>query len=277
VRHALYLAPFGDLADPNVVVEVAVAAERAGWDGLFLWDHMYRSSEKSEPPAVADAWIVLTAVAAATSHLRFGPMITPLTRRRPQKVARETVTLDRLSSGRLTLGVGLGVDSGGELSRFGESADERERAERLDEALELLLALWSGELVEHDGPHFQAAGVRFLPRPTQQPRIPIWGAAVGERPRVGPLQRAARLDGLFPVGATVDQVAWMLSIVSEHRGGLEGFDLAMPIAPDAGSSELEALRELGATWTMLSFPEATPAGDVLEVARRPPASLYGFA
>lgn len=277
VRYGMYVAPFGDLADPDAVVEVARAAERAGWDGLFMWDHMVRPPDRSgSSVAIADVWIVMTAVAAATSRLRFGPMITPLARRRPQRVARETVTLDRFSNGRLTLGVGLGVDSGGELARFGECTDERRRAERLDEALELIFALWSGEMVEHRGAHFQAESVRFLPKPLQQPRIPVWGAAVGSRPRVGPLRRAARLDGLFPVGATADQVAWMLSVVSEHRGTLDGFDVVMQIGPDARPAELEVLRRVGATWAMVSFPEAAPVGEIMELARRSPAKLFSF-
>jgi alkanesulfonate monooxygenase SsuD/methylene tetrahydromethanopterin reductase-like flavin-dependent oxidoreductase (luciferase family) len=275
VRYGLYAAPFGDFAEPDAVVEVATAAERAGWDGFFMWDHVVRPPDRSASSvAIADVWIVMTAVAAATSRLRFGPMITPLARRRPQRVARETVTLDRFSGGRLTLGVGLGVDSGGELSRFGECTDARLRAERLDEALELIFALWSGEMVEHRGAHFRAESVRFLPKPLQQPRIPVWGAAVGTRPRVGPLRRAARLDGLFPVGATADQVAWMLSVVTEHRGSLDGFELAMPVGPDARSAELEALRRVGATWTMVSLPEATPVGEIMELARHSPAKLF---
>jgi alkanesulfonate monooxygenase SsuD/methylene tetrahydromethanopterin reductase-like flavin-dependent oxidoreductase (luciferase family) len=97
MRHALYLAPFGDFAEPATMVELAVAAERAGWDGIFLWDHMWRPPERATH--VGDVWIILTAIAAATAKIRLGPAVVPLARRRPQKVARETVSLDRLSLG----------------------------------------------------------------------------------------------------------------------------------------------------------------------------------
>lgn len=273
MRSALFFGPFDDLADPREVVRVAAIAEEEGWDGLFLWDHMFRApGENGRWPAVADVWVTLAAVAATTSRLVIGPMITPLSRRRPQKVARETVTLDRLAQGRTVLGVGLGVDRGGELGRFGELTDERARAAVLDEAIALVGELWSGEMVEHHGPHFRADGVRFLPTPVQRPRIPIWGAAVGSRPRQAPLRRAAALDGLFPVGATVDQVHWMLEVVRGLRGSLEGFDVAFEVDPDRPPS-LEALAGMGVTWAMASFPESVPIERVVDVARRGPAAL----
>ena len=269
--HALYLPPFGEFADPHVMADLAVAADEAGWDGIFLWDHMIRP--EGDPQQIADTWIVLAAIAASTTRILIGPMITPLARRRPQKVARETVTLDHLSSGRLVLGVGLGVNSGGELERFGETVDEKERADRLDEALELLLELWSGGPVQHDGRYFKASGVRFLPKPVQEPWIPIWGAASGRSQRVAPLQRAARLDGLFPVHAGLDRIEWMLSVVKASRGSLDGFDVAVEVAPDAARTELDALEALGATWTMRSFGVHTPVEDVRALAGQSPSHL----
>ena len=184
MRHALYLPPFGELADPRVVVDLAVAAEEAGWDGIFLWDHMWRPAHDGID--IADTWVTLSAIATATQRLRLGPTVTPLSRRRPQKVAREAVTLDRLSDGRLTLGVGLGVDTGGELERFGECAVEAVQAERLDEALELLVALWSGAEVNHRGRHFTADGVRFLPGPSNDPAY-----RSGGRPGSGQFEAAS--------------------------------------------------------------------------------------
>lgn len=251
------------------MVEIAVSAESHGWDGIFLWDHMIRPP--GDPPEIADPWIVLAAVAAATSRVRLGPMITPLARRRPQKVARETVTLDHLSVGRLTFGVGLGVDAGGELGRFGEIVDERERAGRLDEALELLLQLWSGDEVDHRGPHLSASGVRFLPRPLQRPRIPVWGAAVGATRRRAPLLRAARLDGLFPVFATPEQIEWMVDVVSQERGTLEGYDVAAQVQPEATSVELGTLERAGVTWAMWGWGARVAAADARSLAGRGPA------
>jgi alkanesulfonate monooxygenase SsuD/methylene tetrahydromethanopterin reductase-like flavin-dependent oxidoreductase (luciferase family) len=139
VRHALYLPPFGPLADAGALAELAQAAEEGGWDGMFLWDHVLRPA--TDPPELADTTVCLAAMAVATERLRLGPMVTPLVRRRPQKVAREIATLDRLSGGRVTLGLGLGVDSGGELSRFGELTDRRVRGDLIDEGADLVAAL----------------------------------------------------------------------------------------------------------------------------------------
>ncbi|MEV0770255.1 LLM class flavin-dependent oxidoreductase [Nocardia salmonicida] len=145
LRHGVYLPPFGDLADPRVMAEVAVEAETAGFDGVFVWDHVARPHDRGL--AVGDAWIGSAAIAAATTTVVFGPRVTPLSRRRPQDVARETVALDLLSNGRLALGVGLGSEATGEFSRLGEVSAPRERAKRLDEALTVITELWSGEAV----------------------------------------------------------------------------------------------------------------------------------
>jgi alkanesulfonate monooxygenase SsuD/methylene tetrahydromethanopterin reductase-like flavin-dependent oxidoreductase (luciferase family) len=251
VRHALFLPPFGELAEPNAVVDLAVAAEAHGWDGLFLWDHVLRPP--SEPPEIADVWVTLAAVASATHTIRIGPMVTPVVRRRPQKLAREAVSVDRLSGGRLTLGLGLGVDTGGELSKFGEVVDARERGDILDEGAALLVELWSGEEVHHRGPHFVADGVRFLPRPVQQPRIPMWFAARGDARK--PVRRAARYDGLFPIEMDADGVARAAELVAAERGGLDGFDIA--VRAD-GDTALDAFARAGATWAMWDFEPGDP-------------------
>ena len=264
MRHGLYVAPFDELSDPLVAVEVAVAAEETGWDGIFLWDHIWRPSDRSF--AVGDAWITLAAMAARTSSIRLGPMVVPLARRRPQKVAREAVALDRLSDGRLTLGVGLGVDTDGELRRFGEVVDEHERGNVLDEALALLLDLWSGNEVHHHGETFTADGVRFLPRAIQTPRIPIWGAARGGS-GTRPIRRASRLDGVFPVGASGDQLERMLECIHIARGSLEGFDVAV-VEPKDETDDLP-LRD-GVTWLLRPIDTNVTAARALEVASRAP-------
>jgi alkanesulfonate monooxygenase SsuD/methylene tetrahydromethanopterin reductase-like flavin-dependent oxidoreductase (luciferase family) len=183
VRSGLWLPLFDDLADPVVVAGLAAEAEEAGWHGVFVWDHLrWRAPVRH----VADPWITLAAIAAATDRVRLGPMVTPLARRRPAKVARETATLDRLSGGRLVLGVGLGNDqSGRELSKTGEQLDDRTRAAMLDESLDILTAAWSGETVHHhglEGPRPQRVGHR-------DPRGPHRGRR-GTRPdrqRPGPV------------------------------------------------------------------------------------------
>ena len=193
-------------------------------------------------------------------------MVVPLARRRPQKVARESVALDRLSGGRLTLGVGLGVDTDGELRRFGEVVDEHERGGILDEALELLLMLWSGDEVHHHGDNFTADGVCFCPRATQEPRIPIWGAARGNA-GARPVRRAARLDGIFPVGVTGDQLARILETIHDLRGSLDGFDVAVIASDDEGTGDAE---HDGVTWLLRSIDPKVSAAQAVEIASRAP-------
>ena len=244
MQHALTLPPFGELADPARLVEVALAAEAAGWDAVFLWDHVLRRPD--EPQEIADPWVALAAVAAATTRIRLGPMVTPITRRRPIKLAREATTLDHLSGGRLTLGLGLGVDTSRELSAFGEITDPRQRGERLDEGIELLCQLWSGEPVDFHGVHFVADGVVARPRPVQQPRIPLWLAARGGARK--PVRRAARYDGLYPIDVDRSQLDAMLDVVRSERGSLDGFDVMVRPHPDLAYAALEGL---GVTWAVI--------------------------
>jgi Luciferase-like monooxygenase len=196
MRSGLFLPLFDELADPATVARLSVEAEDAGWHGVFVWDQV----RWGEPVAgVADPWVTLAAIATATERIRLGPMVTPLARRRPVKVARETATLDRLSGGRLTLGVGLGSDRfAREFSITGEELDDRRRARMLDESLEILSAAWSGAPVDHRGEHYTVAGMRFLPRPVQRPGVPVWVA--GYDGNAKPLRRAARHRGFVPVG-----------------------------------------------------------------------------
>ena len=132
MRFAINLPNFGAYADPRLLAELAHEAEESGWDGLFLWDHVQYFVPAQRVP-LADPWIALAAVALATRRIRLGPMVTPLPRRRPWQVARQCVTLDHLSGGRLILGVGLGDPAPTEFAAFGEDTDPRRRAERLDE------------------------------------------------------------------------------------------------------------------------------------------------
>ncbi|GAA0932143.1 hypothetical protein GCM10009557_94760 [Virgisporangium ochraceum] len=254
---ALWIPAFDELSDPAVVVRLAVEAEEAGWHGFFLWDRLGRPATVRR---AADPWVTLTAVAAATERLRLGPMVTPLARRRPAKVARETVTLDHLSGGRLTLGVGLGSDTyGRELARTGEQTDARVRAAMLDEALDVLATAWSGEPVHHAGTHYTVDGLRFLPTPVQ-PRIPVWGA--GYPGSTGPLRRASRLDGYFPIDLDhPDQLAELVATLSDLRGTATGpYDVAVALPPGTDPSGYLAA---GATWWMPDLDPGTLSVDLV--------------
>ncbi len=203
MRHGIYLPNQGAFADVAVLVELARAAEAAGWDGFFMWDellplHAHNDAVRAtlgDSDDVADAMVALTAVAVATERIRFGTLVTAVARLRPEAFARQAVTLDRLSGGRLVLGVGLGHPDD-QFTAFGIDADLRTRAAMVDEFLELVNRLWTGERVAFEGNYYNCLGVAFRPTPLQCPRIPIWIGAGGSY-RV-PRRRAARWDGFAP-------------------------------------------------------------------------------
>src|SRR5450755_1572954 len=161
--------------DAQTLARLAGEAEAAGWDGVFVWDGLSGNPENEpEKQAIYDPWIALAAIAMSTRRVRLGTMVTPLARRRPWKVARETVTLDHLCQGRLILPVGLGETSDGGFSNVGEELDRKKRAQLLDESLDILDGLWSGEPFSYNGEHYHIKEMTFLPGPVQSPRIPIW-------------------------------------------------------------------------------------------------------
>jgi probable F420-dependent oxidoreductase len=243
----------GIFGDPHVLIDLAVRAEHGGWDAVFLWDHLlYRDA--SWP--VADPLVALAAMASHTSTVRLGVMVFALPRRRPWLVAKQLATLDWLSEGRLTVGVGLG-SLPGEYEGFGESADAAARGRRLDESLDIVTDLWSGRPVEYAGEHYTINGVRLLPTPVQQPRPPIWCA--GRWPNQAPFRRAARYDGVIPthrdygLGLTMppEELANAVAFVAAARTDAQvPFDVAIEgRTKDSGSSvDLRAYAEAGATW-----------------------------
>ena len=268
MRRALYVPPFGTFGDIALLVELARAAEDAGWDGFFLWDHIHYAADV---PFV-DAWIALTAMAAATERLRLGPLITPLPRRRPWKVARESVTLDHLTGGRLILGVGLGIDFWDEFRAFAEPAtDDRVRAELLDDGIEIITRLWSGEPVSYTGARLRVEGVRFLPVPVQQPRIPIWSAALWP-PRANPIRRAARCDGVVPFnpnGMTPEHVVELRARIDKLRGDASPYDVCLT-GPPARAAEFA---DAGVTWFLESLLPNEPLAEVRRIVGEGPPDL----
>jgi alkanesulfonate monooxygenase SsuD/methylene tetrahydromethanopterin reductase-like flavin-dependent oxidoreductase (luciferase family) len=261
MQFAIDLPPFGPFSDPKLVADLAHEAEEAGWTGFFLWDHINYKLENAAPPlAIGDPWIALAAMAVRTSAITLGTMVTPLPRRRPWKLARETVTLDHLSGGRLVLGVGLGSDGDGEYSDFGETSEPRVHGAMLDEALAVLTRLWSGEEVTYQGQHFQLSAVHFLPTPVQTPRIPIWVAGIWPHKR--PFRRAAQFDGVYPQqrGGTLtpedyrELVAFIQSQRTQTtpfevltRGRTSGSDHA------ADAAHVATYGDAGVTWWLEQF------------------------
>jgi alkanesulfonate monooxygenase SsuD/methylene tetrahydromethanopterin reductase-like flavin-dependent oxidoreductase (luciferase family) len=260
MRFAIDIPNFGAFADPRLTADVARDAEAAGWDAVWVWDHVMR--DPADPHA--DPYVLLAAIALATSRIRLGPMVTPLARRRPWHLAREAVTLDHLSGGRLTLGVGAGSRTH-EFATFGDPADLRTRAAMLDEGLAVVEGLWSGEPFSFGGDHFRVDGATFLPRPLQRPRIPIWVAATW--PIRAPLRRAARWDGVWPlrrdgrgnsIPLTPDDVRGVAAAIAEERSAAgrdpaEPFDILVAGVtpgdhPAAAAARTGEFTEAGATW-----------------------------
>jgi alkanesulfonate monooxygenase SsuD/methylene tetrahydromethanopterin reductase-like flavin-dependent oxidoreductase (luciferase family) len=267
VRHGLYVAPFGELADVAALARVAALAEANGWEGLFVWDHVMTHGGLE----VADPWVALTAVAIATERMQLGAMVTPLARRRPWDVARQVAVIDRLSGGRMIFGAGLGGDSRRELSAFGEERDPRARAALLDEGLELLVKLWSGEPVTHTGPAYRLDEAIVQPTPLRRP--PVWLGCVWPHRR--PLRRAARYDGVFPVShveaLTGAELTELMRVVGEHRAPDAGpFDLVVVNHERPAAARLADLRGAGATWWLQGFGETPRLADVEAAAAAGP-------
>jgi probable F420-dependent oxidoreductase len=252
VKFAIYTINFGEFGDPRRAARMAAEAEAAGWDGYFVWDHVL-----GWPPDAPsyDPWVILSAVASATGRIRIGALVTPIARRRPIKLAREVVTLDHLSGGRLVFGAGLG-GTDEEFAQFGEDADHRMRAEKLDEGLDVLAGLWSGEPFSYEGKHYRVDNVTFRPRPVQQPRVPVWIA--GNWPNKKPFVRAARWDGIVTgdQGAggplTPDTFREITVLIREHRQSDAPFDVTYWGETSGNSAEdadrVAAYAEAGVTW-----------------------------
>jgi alkanesulfonate monooxygenase SsuD/methylene tetrahydromethanopterin reductase-like flavin-dependent oxidoreductase (luciferase family) len=255
MKFGLDIPSAGVYADPRKLAGLAAEAEDAGWDGFFIWDIVFTPGESWEP--VVDPWVALAAIAARTQRIRIGAMLTPLPRRRPWQVAREAVSLDLLSNGRLIFGAGLGYQER-DFVPFGEEYDLKIRAAKLDEGLDILKGLWSGEPFSFHGNYYQLDNVAFLPKPLQSPRIPIWLA--GGWPSRKPLRRAARWDGIYLMTVNqvtneplkLEEIREAVAYMQSYRESTEPFDVGVNgIAPDdAGKTAeiVQAYQEAGATW-----------------------------
>jgi alkanesulfonate monooxygenase SsuD/methylene tetrahydromethanopterin reductase-like flavin-dependent oxidoreductase (luciferase family) len=284
MQYGVMVSTYGEFADPRAIETMARETEAAGWDGLFTWDHIATASSPRGQRAAAepliDTWVALTIIAMSTERIRFGPRVTPLPRRRPWKLARETVSLDHLSGGRLILSVGSGFPDivEAEMARFGDPSDPRVRAEHLEEGLEILAGLWSGQPFSYHGTHHHIDEVTFLPAPVQSPRIPIWVA--GTWPNKAPMRRAARWDGVCLPQAdgslTPEQLRAAVEYIGEERGGTEMFEVTWAgftpgNDPRAGANQLSSYVEAGLTWWFESFgPQRGSLADTLRRIRQGP-------
>jgi hypothetical protein len=235
--------------DARTLAELAHEAEEIGWDGIFYWDVIFGN----------DPWVALAAVAMRTERIRMGTMLTPLSRRRPWKLAGETVALDHLSNGRLILPVGLGAPETG-FDKVGEETDRKTRAKMLDEGLDVLAGLWSGQPFSYSGEHYHVQDVTFSPTPLQSPRIPIW--VVGAWPRMKSMRRVLRYDGVLPMKMNDDgsfaqmtpaDIQAMKTFIDERRSETTPFDIVMEGETPGNDREKAAatvrpLAEAGVTW-----------------------------
>lgn len=277
MRFGIDLPNLGEFGDPALSLDLAIEAEAAGWDGFFLWDHLITGV----PGPVTDPWVVMSALAVRTERIRFGPMVTPLARRRMTKLARETVALDHLSGGRLIMGVGLGANDEAEFEDFGDAGDPVVRGRILDESLAVLADLWSGEAVAFEGEHLHVHAAGFLPTPLQRPRIPIWVA--GLWPNKRPMRRAAAWDGAFPIDAggdltqqlSLERMAEAIGFVGEHRRTDAPFDVAhaglMSGDRDRDIETAASYAEIGVTWWLEHvYPGRMTANQLRHLIREGP-------
>jgi len=266
MRYSINVPNLGEFADPRVVGEVARLAEEADWDGLFVWDQLIGYNRDLVADFAATN-LLLTAAALATKRIRLGTLVTPVPRRRPQQLAREMATLDRMSEGRMILGVGLGNPIENEYARFGEPTDPKVLAGMLDEGLEAITLLWSGEPVTFRGRYFTVDDVLMRPPPVQHPRVPVWVG--GEWPNKGPARRAARWDGsVMNAGNAWGQPPDVAVIAEMHaffrtrrvEAGRESAAFDLVVGGSTAGMAVKArdilgpLADAGATWWDERFP-----------------------
>jgi alkanesulfonate monooxygenase SsuD/methylene tetrahydromethanopterin reductase-like flavin-dependent oxidoreductase (luciferase family) len=258
VRFGLYVPNFGVCSNPLTLTEMAVRAEKAGWDGFFLWDHIVEWDKKLP---LTDTLTTLAAIAIRTKRIRIGTALSPLPRYKPWDLARRTATLDQMSNGRLVLSVGLGGVESCDYARFGEDPDNSTLAEKLDESLEIITGLWSGKRFGFRGKHYQVGPSTFLPTPKQRPRVPIWVG--GFWPRQGPFKRATRWDGVLPLILPEklpqpSDLREIVDFIKKHRSAKGNFDVVnigwTTGANQANNAEkVQKYADSGMTWWLESL------------------------
>lgn len=280
MKYGLDVSITGAYAHAGLLADLAVLAEEAGWDGFFVQDGLLNADSE----ALVDPWIALCAIALRTERLLIGALMTPLAAYRPWQVARQTVSLDHLSQGRLIFGAGLGFQAH-DFVAVGEDADPRRRAEKLDEGLEILRKLWSGEAFSFQGTHYQMTEVQLLPKPLQSPRIPVWIAGVW--PNHKPFRRAAGFDGIYIASQkangetlTPNALQEALAYIKIQREPTSPFDVVFagetPADFKQGAKTVQPYREAGVTWWLEGiWAERGSVQDMRERIRQgPPRSQF---
>ena len=274
MHYGVYLSTACEYSSPALLASLAYEAEDSGWDGAFIWDHI------AQPHSAVDPWVTLAAMAVNTKRIKLGPIVTPVARRRPWKLARETVTLDHLSSGRLILGVGLGWAST-EFDTFGEEGNPKIRAEKLDEGLDVLIGLWRGEIFSYKGKHYQIKDALFLPRPVQSPRIPVWVCGAWSVNKA-PFRRAAHWDGVVAICAEnrailPDEISAIKDYMAGYGAPPNPFDMVVILWSEGmhtpeEQEEIERYKNAGVTWWLedLSLERFQSINDVRKRLRKGP-------
>jgi alkanesulfonate monooxygenase SsuD/methylene tetrahydromethanopterin reductase-like flavin-dependent oxidoreductase (luciferase family) len=278
VRFSFNIPNFGPFADPRLFADLARTAEDAGWDGLLTWDALI--GERWRRMETADPWILLTAAGLATSRIRLGTAVTPLARRRVRKLAKEVTTLDHMTGGRMVLGVGVGDPIDDEFAPFGEPTDRKVMAAMLDESLEALNLIFSGEPVTYHGQYVTIDNIEILPPPAQSPRVPIWVG--GGWPSKPSMRRAARWDGAIPIMLPDPTLSPSPEFVRQTLGFIHGlrsdagiddqpFDLVLGGATKPGTPAMDRvgpLAEAGVTWWDERMPYSPELVDADATRRR---------
>jgi alkanesulfonate monooxygenase SsuD/methylene tetrahydromethanopterin reductase-like flavin-dependent oxidoreductase (luciferase family) len=252
MRYGLLVANVGSYSDPRHVARVAEAAEGAGWEAFLLWDHL---GFVWGPPA-SDPWVSLAAAAAATTRIQLGTGVTPVPRRRPHVLAHAVATLDLLSGGRVVFGAGLGGVPA-EFDAFGEDSSSAVRWEQLEEGLDVLRRLWSGERVDHRGSRYTVDGVTLAPPPLRRP--PIWIGGNSSRAR----SLAVHYDGWFADSSRADSMSLSPDTLAKliPTGAPAGFDVVVHGRCDC--ADPRAYAAAGATWWLEDLHDLRGSADEL--------------
>ena len=269
---------FGKSANPLTLCEMASTAEKSGWDGFFLWDHLVEWDKRL---LLSDSLTTLAAIATKTKRIRIGTTLSPLPRYKPWDLARRTATLDHISNGRLILSVGLGAQESCDYGRFGENPDNHVLAEKLDESLRIVTGLWSGKKFSFRGKHYRLGPSVFLPTPKQNPRIPIWVG--GFWPRPGPFKRAAKWDGVLPLRVPErllepKDLREIVAFVQGRRASMNNFDFAnigwtTGVNRKRDAEKVEKFSVSGMTWWLESLYTKRDSPEVMRsrIAKGPPS------